>query len=137
MSRGLRNRNPGNIRRSATRYKGEVRPSRDKVFKEFTSMAWGYRALFVLLHTYRVRYGLRSTAQMITRWAPPSENHTHQYVRYVADALGAAPEDEVDTLDQATMLPFAAAVSEVENGVHARMEEVREGWRLFRADFGG
>ena len=29
MSRGLENRNPGNIRRAPVRYKGEVRPSRD------------------------------------------------------------------------------------------------------------
>ena len=29
MSRGLENRNPGNIRQSRVRYKGEVRPSRD------------------------------------------------------------------------------------------------------------
>ena len=38
MSRGLDNRNPGNIRRSRTRYKGEVRPSRDAAFKEFESV---------------------------------------------------------------------------------------------------
>ena len=99
-------------------------------------MAWGYRAVFVLLHTYRVRHGLKSVEQMIARWAPPSENNTRDYVRYVADALGVAPHEAVDTLDRTTMLPFASAVAEVENGVHARMEEVEEGWRLFRADFG-
>lgn len=42
MSRGLSNRNPGNIRQSAVRYKGEVRPSRDPAFKQFESMPWGY-----------------------------------------------------------------------------------------------
>ena len=41
MSRGLSNRNPGNIRQSAVRYKGEVRPSRDPAFKQFESMPWG------------------------------------------------------------------------------------------------
>ena len=55
MSRGLRNRNPGNIRRSGVRYKGEVRPSTDPAFKQFGSMALGYRAIFVLLDTYRRR----------------------------------------------------------------------------------
>lgn len=39
MSRGLENRNPGNIRRVPVRYKGEVRPSRDPDFKEFESLA--------------------------------------------------------------------------------------------------
>ena len=76
MSRGLENRNPGNIRQSRVRYKGEVRPSRDPEFKQFESPAWGYRAIFVLLDTYRRRHGLRSLREMISRWAPPSENRT-------------------------------------------------------------
>ena len=43
MSRGLSNCNPGNIRQSKVRYKGEVQPSRDPAFKQFESLAWGYR----------------------------------------------------------------------------------------------
>ncbi|MEG1622339.1 MAG: structural protein P5 [Alistipes sp.] len=136
MSRGLTNRNPGNIRRSQTRYKGEVTPSRDPAFKEFQTAAWGYRAIFVLLYTYWKRYHLNTVETMISRWAPPTENHTRQYIRYVADAIGVVPDEPIDTLDVATMIPFAAAISEVENGAHARREEVDEGWKLFRADFG-
>ena len=81
MSRGLSNCNPGNIRQSKVRYKGEVQPSRDPAFKQFESLAWGYRAVFVLLHTYRVRHGLRTVRGMISRWAPPVENHTEAYIR--------------------------------------------------------
>ena len=88
MSRGLQNCNPGNIRQSKVRYKGEVRPSRDSAFKQFESLAWGYRAIFVLLDTYRIRYGLDTIRGMISRWAPPSENHTETYIRAVADAVG-------------------------------------------------
>ena len=40
LPRGLRNRNPGNIRRSKTRYKGEIE-SRDPAFKSVRTMAWG------------------------------------------------------------------------------------------------
>ena len=69
MSRGLSNRNPGNIRQSAVRYKGEVRPSRDPAFKQFESMPWGYRAIFILLDTYRIRHGLETIRGMISRWA--------------------------------------------------------------------
>ena len=76
MSRGLRNRNPGNIRRSRVRYEGEVHPSRDAEFKEFRSMAYGYRAIFVLLDSYRRRYGLTTIRQMLNRYAPPEENFT-------------------------------------------------------------
>ena len=52
LSRGYRNYNPGNIRISNTRYKGEVVPSQDTAFKQFQSMEYGYRAMFVLLHYY-------------------------------------------------------------------------------------
>ena len=47
-------------------------------------MPWGYRAMFVLLHTYRVRHGCRTLREMISRYAPPMENHTENYIRAVA-----------------------------------------------------
>ncbi len=105
MSRGLSNCNPGNIRQSKVRYKGEVQPSRDPAFKQFESLAWGYRAVFVLLHTYRVRHGLRTVRGMISRWAPPVENHTEAYIRAVAADTGIDPDEPLDTLDPATMIP--------------------------------
>ena len=91
MSRGLANCNPGNIRQSKVRYKGEVRPSRDPAFKQFESLAWGYRAIFVLLHTYRVRHRIATLRGMIARWAPPSENDTGAYLRTVVRRSGVDP----------------------------------------------
>lgn len=139
MSRGLKNRNPGNIRRTgpAPLYRGECRRVRDTEFREFEAMEWGYRAMFVLLHTYRLRYGLSTAAGMLTRWAPPGENNTRSYIRYVTDAVGLRDDEPVDTLDKKTMLPFVAAMSEVENGVRAVWSDVERGWQLFYADFGG
>ena len=132
--RGLRNCNPGNIRRSTTRYKGEVAGG-DPDFKCFRSAAWGYRAVFVLLHTYRVRYGIDTLRGMIGRWAPPCENDTESYLAAVARRAALDPDQTVDTLDRSTMTPIAAAISAVENGVPASEEEVAEGWRLFSIDF--
>ncbi len=131
MARGVNNCNPGNIRRSGVRYKGEVRPSRDPAFKQFATMAWGYRAIFVLLNTYRVRHGLRTIAQMIARWAPPTENRTQTYIRAVANYTGIAADEPLDTRDRKTMVPIAAAISRVENGVAADMRDVERGWELF------
>ena len=132
MARGLANCNPGNIRRSAVRYKGEVQPSRDPAFKQFESMAWGYRAIFVLLDTYRTRHGLDTLRGMISRWAPPSENRTDCYIRAVSDHTGIGPDEKVDTRDRRTMTAIAAAMSRVENGVDASMTDVERGWALFR-----
>ena len=131
MSRGMTNCNPGNIRRSRTRYKGEVRPSRDPEFKQFAALGWGYRAIFVLLHTYRVRHGLDTLAAMIARWAPPSENRTDAYIRAVVGDTGLDPDERLDTRDRRTMVPVAASISRVANGVQADREAVERGWEPF------
>ena len=131
MSRGLANRNPGNIRHSASRYRGEVRPSRDPSFKEFEAIEWGYRAIFVTLDTYRRKYGLNTIRGMISRWAPPNENHTEAYIRTVSDRTGIAPDTALDTHLALTMIPIVAAISEVENGVKADFQAIERGWELY------
>lgn len=131
MSRGLANRNPGNIRHSASRYRGEVRPSRDPSFKEFEAIEWGYRAIFVTLDTYRRKYGLNTIRGMISRWAPPNENHTEAYIRTVSDRTGIAPDTVLDTHLAPTMIPIVAAISEVENGVKADFQAIERGWELY------
>ncbi len=133
MSRGLRNCNPGNIRQSRSAFLGEVRPSRDVAFKQFETMAYGYRAMFVLLDSYRRRYGLSNIRAMITRWAPPVENHTEAYIRFVAERSGIAEDETLDTRSERDMIPVVMAMSEVENGVKALREDVEKGWELFVA----
>lgn len=131
MSRGLRNCNPGNIRRSRVRYAGEVVPSRDIEFKEFESMAYGYRAMFVLLDTYRRRYGLNTIRMMLNRYAPPEENFTEAYIRIVSQRTGIAPDQRLNTLSARDMIPVVCAMSAVENGEEAVREDVERGWQLY------
>lgn len=133
MSRGLRNCNPGNIRQSRSKFEGEVRPSRDVAFKQFETMAYGYRAMFVLLDSYRRRYGLSNIRAMISRWAPPVENHTEAYIRFVAERSGIAEDETLDTRSERDMIPVVMAMSEVENGTKALREDVEKGWELFVA----
>lgn len=134
LPRGIRNRNPGNIRRGKTRYKGETQGC-DAAFKSFATMQWGYRAIFVLLHTYAVRYGLRTIRGMISRYAPPEENDTRNYVDTVA-ALSKTDADRlIDTLRAEDMMPIVEAISRVENGIDADKEQVFRGWELFRTDY--
>ncbi len=134
ISRGLRNNNPGNIRRSKTRYKGEVRPSRDAEFKEFCSMAYGYRAIFTLLHSYNRRYALTTIRAMLNRYAPPTENLTEGYIRFVAERTGIDANTSIDTLNERDMIAIVRAMSEVENGTPATLSDVEQGWRLFVED---
>lgn len=134
LPRGIRNRNPGNIRRGKTLYKGETQGC-DAVFKGFAAMQWGYRAIFVLLHTYAVRYGLRTIRGMISRYAPPEENDTRAYVDTVAGLSKTDADRRIDTLRAEDMIPIVEAISRVENGIDAEKEQVFRGWELFRADY--
>ncbi len=134
VSRGLRNRNPGNIRHSSSRFKGEVESCNDKSFKQFREMAWGYRAMFVILDTYNTKYGLSTIRQMIQRWAPPIENHTEEYIKQVSRLAMLDSDTPIDTRQRVAMIPMVAAMSKVENGEAAHWATVERGWELFVGD---
>ncbi len=132
MSRGLDNNNPGNIRRSRVHYKGERVPSSDPEFRQFESVEWGYRAIFMLLYTYHRRHGCRTLRQMIDRYAPPVENPTSAYLRFVAESAGIDPDYVIDVTNGKVMVEIVSAISHFENGVPAKREDVLSGWKLFR-----
>ena len=134
-SRGLRNCNPGNIRRSMVSYVGEKSYSTDRAFKQFESLEAGYRAMFVLLHTYRLRGYGSTIEQMISRYAPPSENNTNGYIARVSASSGIAKDCLLDTLSAEQMIPIVCAMSAVENGVAADRATVERGWQWFVRDY--
>lgn len=131
MTRGYRNNNPLNMRHDNDRWRGEVVPSQDGAFKQFETMAWGYRAAFKLLHNYQKNNGCRILSDFINRWAPPSENNTSAYVSTVAKRAGLSDVSEIDTLKGDTMRAVVSAMSYVENGVEANEADVAAGWELF------
>lgn len=136
VSRGYRNCNPGNIRLPKPEnlmrdvFYGEIRPSRDKSFRTFVGMQHGYRAMLYLLRKYKNRYGLNTIAEMIARWAPVTENKTDRYIDFVCSKVGMSRDDIVDVSNMTVMCRIVAAMSEMENGIPADMNEVRDGWTL-------
>ncbi len=128
--RGLRNNNPGNIRNSKTKWQGEVIPSTDRSFKQFRSMAYGYRAMIKLLQNYSKLNRCHTLRTIISRWAPPSENDTQSYIATVRKLTGIDPDKRINVDDSRTMCSIAAAMSYVENGVKAVMADVQAGWDL-------
>ena len=96
-SRGIRNNNPLNIRRSGDKWQGQRPPSNspegEKVFCQFSTMEYGWRAAFVILcKTYYGRYKLRTIRDIVSRWAPAKENNTAAYIRHVSDYTGIGPD---------------------------------------------
>lgn len=132
MSRGLRNNNPGNIRQNSDNFLGEVKPSSDPAFKQFESIEYGYRAIFVTLNTYQKKYGLYTIRDIISRWAPPADNNdTEAYIRAVSSESGVPESSRITSTNRDVMIPIVAAMSRVENGVTANIAEVQRGWDLF------
>lgn len=129
LPRGLRNNNPGNIRRNSDVFQGEVNPSRDKEFKQFKSMAYGYQAMFKILSNYYNYYQLDTIREMISRWAPENENNTAAYVSLVSSYSGIGPDDLI-SFDREQMIQIVAGMSKVENGREANMYDVIAGWDL-------
>lgn len=116
LPRGIRNHNPGNLRRSADPWQGLAATQTDAEFFQFASAKWGIRALARTLIAYQDKVGLRNIKQMIGRWAPPVENDTGAYVRVVAVALGVGPEEQIDVHDYAVLRPLVLAIIKHENG---------------------
>ena len=131
--RGVRNCNPGNIRKNGDHFIGEV-ASTDPDFKQFQSMAYGYRAMFRILRNYKNNYSLNTLAQMIARWAPPKENATEVYIQFVCDRTGLARDQVVDVDNTNIMCRIVEAMATMEckgkTGWEPDMNEIRDGWIL-------
>lgn len=117
LPRGIRNNNPGNIRHG-DQWQGMAKPAAqtDRDFVVFTSATWGIRAIARLLIAYKDKHGLRTVRQIISRWAPPSENDTGAYVQNVARLVGVPSDAPVDVYDYAVMRPIVESIIRHENG---------------------
>lgn len=142
-TRGMRNNNPGNIRRTNIDWQGEDPRDHngvvhglpdDQEFEVFTNPIWGVRALVRLLRTYVERYNLVTIPAIIQRWAPSHENPTNEYADFVIKRTNWPPQIHIDPKDPAyieVMYDIAQAITLFENGGQTYPVEVwEEGMRL-------
>ena len=120
MKRGIRNNNPLNIRRSATRWQGAREEQKDKSFVQFKSMAYGYRAAWKVLQSYYERFCLQgqtfTVRNIISRWAPPTENNTDKYITDVCNLSGLTPNTRIGLSSKNAIKKMVYAMSIIENG---------------------
>ena len=109
MTRGIRNNNPLNIRRSADRWEGAAMTQTDKEFVQFESMAYGYRAAWKTLESYWHHFHATrqpyTPATIISRWAPPSENDTQNYIRTVLRLSGLGGNENLPQPSRGVDIP--------------------------------
>lgn len=90
---GYRLNNPLNIRYSANNnWKGQQ--GQQSGFCVFDTPENGLRAAMINLKSYRQK-GVVTIADIIGRWAPPTENNTQNYIDFVCNKLGVNRTDEV------------------------------------------
>lgn len=76
-------KNPLNIRfNPSNAWKGQL--SEYKGFCVFVSESYGFRAAYRLLTNY-IANGVNTIEAIVSRWAPPTENNTEDYIKFVCD----------------------------------------------------
>lgn len=128
LPRGIRNNNPLNIR-IGNHWIGEVEEPTDKEFEQFTNIIYGLRAGFILLRRYINRYGLNTVHDIISRWAPASENNTANYIKLVSNSMGVGILDELSFEDEETMNRLVSAMCLVECGCTVDKEIIRKAYQ--------
>ncbi|EGL2187063.1 hypothetical protein INK77_002080 [Salmonella enterica subsp. enterica serovar Agbeni] len=112
---GIRNNNPGNIRKSDISWVGEVEDN-STGFVTFASAEHGIRALCKNLLSYN-RKGYSTISQIISRWAPPEDkNDTASYIGAVSKAMGIPPDEKLDVNDIDVMTRLCTSIIHHENG---------------------
>lgn len=129
LPRGVRNNNPLNIRESegdSTQWEGEHALDLDSAFEEFTHPVFGFRAGARVLRSYS-RQGYKTLKDMITRFAPPSENNTSLYIQQVSSWTGIQPNQTVDVYNHEQLAKLLHAMSRKEVGNYYGLNMAREG----------
>ena len=155
---GLRNNNPLNIRYvPGTRWQGSLpqegrlesleeqvnaapapqrgasshlrRRKEGVSFVRFSSMEFGLRAAYKILDTYRRKYHANCIRDIITRWAPPSENDTEQYIRNVCKWTGYGGNER---LTEAQWPALVRAMARQECGVELSNALINKAFEMFK-----
>ena len=116
LPRGIRNHNPGNIRRSNDPWQGLADRQPDREFFTFQSAVYGIRALARLLIRYQDKYGLRTIGAIINRFAPRQENNTDAYIQSVVIHSGHLSDQKLDMHKFNHLKPLVEAIIFHENG---------------------
>lgn len=111
--RGIRNNNPGNIKRTADVWLGQSPVQTDSTFVQFTHPKYGFRAMTRILRNYQ-RRGLVTLDQIISTYAPKSENDTQGYIKALEKRLSIKANQPIDL--NRYLQPLLKAIAIQENG---------------------
>jgi len=136
IARGLRNKNPGNVRVGspwnglADRADMTDEQLAETEFCVFAHATYGIRVIVYLLLKYQSKHGLDTLDAIISRYAPDIENDTNAYAAHVSQKTGYAVDEPIDLTAPETMKAVAMAIIEHENGSNPYTYEIDDGIAL-------
>ena len=126
LPRGLRNNNPGNLVRTGISWQGKVAHAQnsDPQFEQFTSLAYGLRAMMIDI-AGDIAEGTNTLTALVNEYAPPHENNTSNYVNFVSQATGILPDVQIP-MSKTIFLALIKAKVMMENGINAANQYVTD-----------
>lgn len=116
-TRGIRNNNPGNLRKNdQDKWQGLSAEQDDPSFFTFDSAVYGIRALARTLLAYQDRNECTDIFDFIGRWAPPIENDTTAYRKACSDYVGVGITEPLDLHQYKYLRALTEAIIQHENG---------------------
>jgi hypothetical protein len=139
----LFNKSFGNIKNKGKRYAGEITPKGNK-HKKFSE--WKYGAAGMIAHLQRYLSGgfcrdnkkictgkLNTIEKLVYVYAPPIENDTEGYIKFVVKETGFKRDQILNQTDKSTMWKLTKAMSKMESrqATQYYTEGVfNEGWEI-------
>ena len=94
------------------------------------SIEYGLRAAFCILRRYIRRYHKDTVPDIVSTWAPASENNTQRYIDIVCQRSGITPTQQIKYEDADTMCKLVEAMAFVECGQTIDGKKIEKGYTM-------
>lgn len=124
---GYKGCNPLNVRASSDKWKGSIGSS-DNGYVIFSTPMDGIRAAATVIKNYGTKYGINTVRDIVSRYAPASENPADDYIANVCKGTGYDPDEKLDTKNPEVLKKLVTAMMKQEIGdVPYSEETINEG----------
>lgn len=124
---GYKGCNPLNVRASSDKWKGSIGSS-DNGYVIFSTPMDGIRAAATVIKNYGTKYGINTVRDIVSRYAPASENPTDDYIANVCKDTGYQPDEKLDMKNPEVLKKLVTAMMKQEIGdVPYSDETINEG----------
>lgn len=106
--------NPFNIRDYNQNWQGQTGATRG--FVDFEDVASSVRAADRLLSNYPELGGVATLRETVSRYAPPNENDTDNYLKFVSEQTGIPTDAPIDLTDPSVRRRILSAIAKMESG---------------------